>query len=136
MVSVFAAPDSTAVTGTLAALACAVGMDLVMVTLAVIVGLLGRTSLTRARPWTRHVARASGLIVTLGALYVLWYGWVEVRTYNGNQIAPGPVRWVAAASAQLSQVIHDAGTGPVCAALAAVLAMAVTATLVSRRGQD
>ncbi|MEO6414045.1 MAG: cytochrome c biogenesis protein CcdA [Pedococcus sp.] len=136
VVSVFAAPGSTAVTGTLAALAYALGMGLVMVTLAVIVGLLGRTSLTRARAWTRYVGRASGFIVTLAALYVLWYGWVEVQTYNGNQIAPGPVRWVAAASAQLSQAIHDAGTGRVFAALAAVLAMAVTATLVSRRGQD
>ncbi len=134
VVSVFAAPDSTALTGTLAALAYAVGMGLVMVTLAVVVGLLGRTSLSRARSWTRHVGRASGLVVTLAALYVLWYGWVELQTYTGNNVAPGPVRWVASASAQLSQAIHDVGTGRLVAAMAAVLATALAATLVSRRG--
>ena len=80
------------------------------------------------------MGRASGLVVTLAALYVLWYGWVELQTYTGNNVAPGPVRWVASASAQLSQAIHDVGTGRLVAAMAAVLATALAATLVSRRG--
>lgn len=121
VVSVFATSGTTLLPGVLAALAYAVGMGLVMTTLAVVVGLLGRTSLTRARPWTRHVGRASGLVVTLAALYVLWYGWVELQTYSGREVAPGPVAWVATASAGVSQAITDVGTVPLLAALTAVV---------------
>lgn len=95
VVSVFATSGTTLLPGVLAALAY--------------------------RPWTRHVGRASGLVVTLAALYVLWYGWVELQTYSGREVAPGPVAWVATASAGVSQAITDVGTVPLLAALTAVV---------------
>ena len=136
VVSVFAAPGATALTGSLAALAYAAGMGLVMVALAVVVGLLGRRSLTRARAWTRHVGRASGLVVTTAALYVLWYGWVELQTYQGNTVAPGPVRWTAGLSGRLNQAITDVGTFPLLLGLAAVIAVAIGGERLSHRKRD
>ncbi len=136
VVSVFATTDATVRTGSLAALAYAAGMGLVMAILALVVGLLGRTSLTRARSWARHVGRASGLVVTLAAFYVLWYGWVELRTLDGDQVARGPVTWVASSSGRISQVITDVGTTPLFATLSSILAMAVLAALLTRRRRN
>jgi hypothetical protein len=132
VVSVFAATGTT-VAGILSAVAYALGMGLVMTSLALVVGLLGRTSLARARAWTRYVGRASGLVVTLAAVYVLWYGWVELQTFRGNEIAPGPVVWVANASARVSQAITDAGTGRLMVSLLGELAGAAAATWAMRR---
>lgn len=126
------ATETTVPTGLLAALAYAVGMGLVMTSLALVVGLFGRTSLTRARSWTQHVGRASGVIVTLAALYVIWYGWVELRTFDGDQVAPGPVQWVASLSARLSQLVTDVGTARLLVILSAILAVAVAAALLTR----
>ena len=129
------ATDTTVPTGLLAALAYAVGMGLVMTSLALVVGLFGRTSLTRARSWTQHVGRASGVIVTLAALYVIWYGWVELRTFDGDQVAPGPVQWVASLSARLSQLVTDVGAARLLVILSAILAVAVAAALLARPGR-
>jgi cytochrome c-type biogenesis protein len=136
VVSVFATTDATVRTGVLAALAYAVGMGLVMTTLALVVGLVTRTSLARARSWTRHVGRASGLVVTLAALYVLWYGWVERRTLDGDQVTLGPVTWVGSLSARVSQLVTDVGTGRLLAVLAGVLAVAVVAAQLRPRRRN
>jgi len=133
VVAPFSAPGATATTGFLAALAYAVGMGLVMATLALVVGLLGRGPLARPRAWMHLVGRVSGLVVVAAALYVLWYSWVELQSYAGNQVAPGPVTWVGHLSATVSQGIIDAGTWPTMLALFLVLMALVTATLVGRR---
>jgi cytochrome c biogenesis protein CcdA len=133
VVSASAAPGSSAWTTTVAALAYAAGMGLVMATLALVVGLLGRGALGRARTWTRYVGRVSGLVVVLGALYVLWYGWVELQSYAGRPVPAGPVTWVGTASAWVSQRITDAGTGRTLAILTAVLAIAGASALSRRR---
>lgn len=133
VVSAFAGPGATVGGGALSALAYAAGMGLVMVALALVVGVLGRGALSRTRAWTRHVGRASGVIVLAAAAYVLWYGWVELATDTGAKVSPGPVTWVATASARVSQLITNAGAGPVLLTLTAVLAAAGTATLLTRR---
>lgn len=132
VVSVFADSDATVQTGIMAALAYAGGMGLVMTFLALVVGFFGRASLTRARSWTRHVTRASGLVVTLAALYVVYYGWVELGTFDRNEEAPGPVEWVAALSARVSQLVTDLGTVRLLVTLSAILAAAVAAALLTR----
>ncbi|MFC8504244.1 cytochrome c biogenesis CcdA family protein [Pedococcus sp. NPDC057267] len=135
VVSVFTTSGgSSVVAGVAAMLAYAVSMGLVLTVLAVLVGFAGRASLTRVRAWTRHVGRASGVVVTVVAAYVLWYGWVELQTYNSNTIAPGPVAWVASASATVSQVATTAGPGRVVVALLLVLAL-VTVMSVWLRGK-
>jgi hypothetical protein len=59
---------------------------------------------------------------------------VELQTYAGRQIAPGPVTWVSDLSARVSQAISDAGTGRTMLLLAAVVAAAVaSSTLIGRR---
>ena len=134
VVSVFSsAAGASVVAGVAAVLAYAVGMGLVMTVLALAVGLLGRTAVSRARPWTRHVGRASGVIVTAAAAYALWYGWVELQSYNGNTVAPGPMAWVASASTAVSQALTAAGTARLAAILLFALALLVVASLWRRQ---
>ena len=117
------------VVGVSAAVAYAVGMGLVMTVLAVVVGLLGRAAMTRARPWTRHVGRASGVVVTVAAGYVLWYGWVELQLYNGNTVASGPVTAVAGASGAVSRALTSLGTGRLLTALVVALVLFLVASV-------
>ena len=133
VVSSFSAPGARAMTGVLATVAYAVGMGLVLATLAAVVGLLGGDAVGRTRAWTRHVGRVSGLVVLAAALYVLWYSWVELASYRGRPMTGGLVDWVGNASAWVSQAIVDAGTWPTLFALAAVLAAVATATFLTRR---
>ena len=132
VVSGFAGPGATMGAGTLSALSYAAGMGLVMTTLALAIGVLGRGALTRTRTWSRHVGRASGLMVLTAAAYVLWYGWVELATYTGTKLTPGPVTWVAKASGRVNQFLTETGDGTVLLALVGVLASAVLTTLISR----
>jgi MYXO-CTERM domain-containing protein len=133
VVSASAAPGASPATSIVAALAYAAGMGLVMATLALVVGLLGRGALGRTRVWPRFVGRVSGLVVILAAGYVLWYGWVESQSYAGRQVPQGPVTWVGGLSASVSQAISDAGTGRTMVALTAVLALVGAFALRRRR---
>lgn len=126
-------PGNSFVTGGLSALSYAVGMGLVMTALALVAGLLGQSVLARARSWTRHLGRVSGAVVVLAAAYVLWYGWVELQSYNGKAVAPGPVAWVADLSARVSQVVADAGPGRTALVLGFGIAVTTAAAVATNR---
>ncbi|KQU69682.1 hypothetical protein ASC58_20265 [Phycicoccus sp. Root101] len=121
------------VVGVSAAVAYALAMGLVMTVLAVVVGLLGRAAMARARPWTRHVGRASGVVVTVAAGYVLWYGWVELQLYNGNTVASGPVTAVAEASGAVSRTLTALGAGRLLIVVVVGLVLFVVASVAVRR---
>ncbi|MFC8504186.1 cytochrome c biogenesis CcdA family protein [Pedococcus sp. NPDC057267] len=133
VVTVFSTGPAASVTGVAAAVAYAAGMGLVMTVMALAVGFVGRTAATRVRPWTRHVGRGSGVIVTAAAAYALWYGWIELQTYKGNTVAPGPVTWVASASGTIATAITHLGAGTVFLVLVGVLAIAAGVTMLLRR---
>lgn len=133
VVSAFAVPGTSPMTGLAAALAYAVGMGLVLAALALVVGLLGRGALTRTRHLTRHVGRASGVVILTAGLYVLWYGWVEIHLYAGKPVSAGPVTWVSALSGHVSQAISDAGTGRTLLLLVVIVAAGVAGTQLRRR---
>lgn len=133
VVTAFVAPGAWWGTSALAALAYATGMGLVMAVLALVVGVLGRGALNRTRTWTRYVGRAAGLVVMLAGVYVLWYGWVEVHSYAGASVPPGPVSWVSDQSSAISQAISDAGPGRVMLVLALLVLGASAASLTRRR---
>jgi cytochrome c biogenesis protein CcdA len=96
---VFSDPASGPVSGGLSALAYALGMGAVLTTLALMVALVGRAAAARLRSWTRHVVRVSGVFAIAAGIYVLWYGWVELKTLYGGSAPAGPVNWVSATSA-------------------------------------
>lgn len=133
VVSAFAVPGTSPMTGLAAALAYAVGMGLVLAVLALVVGLLGRGALAQTRRLTRHVGRVSGVVILTAGLYVLWYGWVEIHLYAGKQVSAGPVAWVSAVSGHVSQAISDAGTGRTLLLLVVIVASAVAGTQLRRR---
>jgi cytochrome c-type biogenesis protein len=132
VVSVVAVPGGGAFTAVTAGVAYAVGMGLVMTVLALLAGLVGGSAVVALRPWARHVPRVGGAVVSLAALYVLWYGWVQMQAYNGTPVGPGPLVWVGDASSRLGQLVTDLGAAGTVTALVVVLAAAVGLTLVAR----
>jgi cytochrome c-type biogenesis protein len=130
---VFGDPASGPLAGGLAAIAYAVGMGVVLTTLALVVALLDRAAATRVRSWTRHVGRVSGAFAMAAGLYVLWYGWVELATLRGGSAPAGPVAWVTAASGHVSQTVNRIGPYWLSATAAAVFVAAGVGSLVRRR---
>jgi len=133
VVTASATPGVAPTTSLLAAVAYAVGMGLVLATLTLVVGLLGHAALGRMRSLARFVGRGSGAVVLAAALYVLWYSWVELASYRGKQVSPGPVAWVGDLSASISQRMVDAGTWPTVLGLCGFLTAVVIATFVRRQ---
>lgn len=134
VMSVFAAPDAGPLLGVAAMLSYAVGMGVVLTTLALTVGLAGQAAAGRVRSWTRYVGRASGALVLLAGAYVVWFGWVEWRTFRGEPVPAGPVAWVGTLSAQAGQVVTSLGPWWLMSAcLAAIGTAAVLRVIVRRR---
>ncbi len=134
VMSVFAAPDAGPLLGVAAMLSYAVGMGVVLTTLALTVGLAGQAAAGRVRSWTRYVGRASGALVLLAGAYVVWFGWVEWRTFRGEPVPAGPVAWVGTLSAQAGQAVTSLGPWwLVSACLAVIGAAAVLRVIVRRR---
>lgn len=130
---VFSDPGSGPLAGGLSALAYAAGMGAVLTTLALIVALAGRAAATRIRSWTRFVGRTSGLVAIVAGGYVIWYGWVELRTLHGHSGPAGPVAWVTAASGRVSRALTDVGPWRVGLLAVAVFAVAIAGSLIQRR---
>jgi cytochrome c-type biogenesis protein len=133
VMSVFAAPDAGPLLGVGAMLAYAAGMGAVLTTLALVVGLAGQAAGGRLRSWTRYVGRVSGVLVLVAGAYVVWFGWVEWRTFTGEPVPAGPVVWVGTLSARASQAVSSAGPWWVLLVCAAVPAVVGAARVVARR---
>lgn len=133
VMSVFAAPDAGPLLGVATMLSYAVGMGVVLTTLALTVGLAGQAVAGRVRLWTRYVGRASGALVLLAGAYVVWFGWVEWRTFRGEPVPAGPVAWVGTLSAQTGQAVTSLGPWWLFSACLAVIGTAAVLRVIVRR---
>ncbi|GGO60811.1 cytochrome c biogenesis CcdA family protein [Nonomuraea cavernae] len=68
----------------------ALGMGLVIAVLSLAVALARAAVVTRLRRVLPYVSRAGGVLLTLAGLYVLYYGWYELRVVAGGD-ADDPV---------------------------------------------
>lgn len=127
----FRAGDLTA--GVLGYVAYAIGMGLVVGVLAVSAALAAPSASRILRSVMPFVSRLGGAVLVLVGAYVAWYGVYELRVFAGGS-ADDPIV-TAATSIQSSLAGWVETLGPVTFALAllALVALALSATVVPRR---
>lgn len=135
VVSAFTLTGSTGA-GILALVGYAVGMGAVMAVLALVAALLGNATTRRATAVLPHLPRISGAFLLVAGAYVVWYGWVEYRAFQGDVGGSGPVAWVGAASSAVGSTVADVGGVLVVGIAVLVLAVAAGATILRRRSRD
>ncbi|MCC6496106.1 MAG: cytochrome c biogenesis protein CcdA [Propionibacteriaceae bacterium] len=127
-------PGSSPLAAVAAAGSYALGMGVVLTTLALVVGLAGQAAIGGMQAVAHRINRISGAFVLVAGLYVTWYGWVEVQSTRGETVAGGPVLWVAEASGQVSAALAQAGPLAVLLASAGLFAAtAIGGALLARR---
>ncbi|KAB2339817.1 cytochrome c biogenesis CcdA family protein [Actinomadura rudentiformis] len=116
------------VEGLAAFVAYGVGMGLVVGLLAMMVALARDAAVTRLRRLLPYVSRVSGGLLLPAGVYIVYYGWYELRV-NAGGAADDPV--VGAATeiqGALSERLDMIGIGWVAAAFAVLLVVAVAGT--------
>ncbi len=93
--------------GTGAFLAYALGMGSVLTVLALAMALFRDRAASGMRRITPHIDRISAVFLLAAGAYVIWYGYVEFRSFQGELVTTGPTAWVADASAAVSNTVSD-----------------------------
>lgn len=106
MVSVAAAAD-TAITSVAAYVAYALGMGLVVLSLAVIVTVTSGTLVARIRNAAPVISRVSGGLLLLAGAYVAWYGWFEVRVLADPATQDPVVSAITSVQSSLSATVIE-----------------------------
>jgi protein-S-isoprenylcysteine O-methyltransferase Ste14 len=125
--------DESVIVGIGAYLAYALGMGLVLMVLTVAIA-LARQSLVRSmRGVLPYVNRVSGTLLVLAGLYVTYYGWYELRVYDGDTSGGGIAQWMFDLSGRMTDWVESIGPVRVGLVLALVIALVVLVVL-ARRG--
>ncbi|WP_291383498.1 cytochrome c biogenesis protein CcdA [Demequina sp.] len=132
VVSAFTVTGSTGA-GILALLGYAVGMGAVMAVLALVAALVGNAATRKSTAVLPHLPRISGAFLLVAGAYVVWYGWVEYRAFQGDLGGSGPVAWVGAASNAVGSTVANLGGVLVVGLAVLVLAAAGGATILRRQ---
>lgn len=103
--------------------AYALGMGLVVTVLSLAVALARVTAVTKLRRVLPHVSRLSGALLVAAGLYVAYYGWYEVRVFDGGDTADPLVSAVTAAQGAVSGRLEAFGPGGIALVLAVLLAV-------------
>ncbi|GAA1756663.1 cytochrome c biogenesis CcdA family protein [Nonomuraea bangladeshensis] len=119
--------------GAAAFTAYALGMGLIIAILSLTVALARATLVTRLRRLLPYVSRASGALLTLAGLYVLYYGWYELRVFAGQNTDDPIVNAATAAQTTIAGWIAELGPGPLALALGLLLALTTLILRTTRR---
>ncbi|WP_433337062.1 cytochrome c biogenesis CcdA family protein [Spirillospora sp. CA-294931] len=118
--------------GVLAFAAYGVGMGLVVGLLSMMVALARGAAVARLRRVLPHVSRASGVLLFLAGMYVVYYGWYELRVYAGREADDPVVDAATRVQGAVTGFLDDLGPGLVAAGFAAV---ALVAAVSARRAR-
>jgi cytochrome c-type biogenesis protein len=125
--------SGAATAGALSFAAYSLGMTVILMTVSLAIA-LARESLVRTlRQATRYVDRASGVLLVLVGVYLVWYGRFAIDPANGT--ASSPLAWVESWSSRTTVWLHDGGAGLGLGLGAAVATAVVIAVAVSRRAR-
>ncbi|MEU8356291.1 cytochrome c biogenesis protein CcdA [Nonomuraea sp. NPDC048882] len=111
----------------------ALGMGLVVAALSLAVALARAAVVARLRRLLPYVSRASGALLTLAGLYVLYYGWYELRVFAGADADDPIVGAATAVQATIAGWVGGLGPGPIAVVLI-LLVLAALAVRTARRG--
>ncbi|MDP4510538.1 cytochrome c biogenesis CcdA family protein [Nonomuraea turcica] len=110
----------------------ALGMGLVIAVLSLAVAFARAAVVARLRRLLPYVSRASGGLLTLAGMYVVYYGWYELRVYAGADADDPIVSTATAVQATIAGWLAGLGTGPIIVTLA-VLTIGALALRKARR---
>ncbi|WP_440104700.1 cytochrome c biogenesis CcdA family protein [Streptosporangium sp. H16] len=119
--------------GVAAFVAYALGMGLVVAVLSLAVVLARGAAVARLRRLLPYVSRASGGLLLLAGLYVVYYGWYELRVFSGGTADDRIVGAATAVQGVLAGWLASVGAGWVAFALALLALGALALRAVRRR---
>lgn len=126
--------NGTVAGGLAAFLAYGIGMGLVVGTLAMLVALARDAVVRRSRSLLPHISRASGALLLLAGLYVAYYGWYEIRLFDGGSADDPVVGALTELQGTVTNRLDAAGIWWIAAAFVATVAVAVVVRRVTTRG--
>ncbi|MBN6058352.1 cytochrome c biogenesis protein CcdA, partial [Nonomuraea sp. RK-328] len=119
--------------GAAAFAAYALGMGLVIAVLSLAVAFARAAVVARLRRLLPYVSRAGGALLTLAGLYVVYYGWYEVRVLAGGAADDPIVSTATRVQAAIARRLAELGTGWIAGTLALLVIVALGLRLARRR---
>lgn len=113
--------------------AYALGMGLVIGVLTIALSLAKATFVQRFRSALPRINRVAGAFIVVAGIYVAYYGWYEIRVFNGDTDDPIIDRAITIQSWMTNTVVPDDPGRVGLLALAAVAVGTATTTIVRRR---
>lgn len=117
-------------------IAYALGMGLVLTVLTLAIALARQGLVRRMRGVLPYVNRVSGVLLVLAGAYVVYYGWYELRLYDGDTSGGGVAQWMFDLSGRMNDWIDQVGPLRVGLVLALVIAVIVLITLLRADRRD
>ncbi|MEY4229864.1 MAG: hypothetical protein RLZZ362_713, partial [Actinomycetota bacterium] len=113
--------------------AYALGMGIVIGVLTVALSLAKATFVQRFRSALPTINRVAGAFIVVAGIYVAYYGWYEIRVFNGDTDDPIIDRAISVQSWLTNTVVPDEPGRVALLALAAIAVGTAAATIVRRR---
>lgn len=113
----------------------AVGMGLLVGVVTLATALARQTLVAWLRRATHWVSRAGGALLLFAGLYVMYYGWYEVRVLSGGSTADPVVDAATGLQGDVQRWLAGVGAGPVALVLAGLAGAAFLVAGVHRRGR-
>lgn len=97
--------------GIAAFVAYGLGMGVVLMVLTVAIALARQGVVTRMRRVLPYINRVSGVLLVLAGAYVAYYGWYEIRVFNGDTSGGGVAGWMFDLNANITSWVNEVGAG-------------------------
>ena len=86
-------------------------MGVVLMILTVAIALARQGVVKRMRSLLPYINRISGALLVLAGAYVAYYGWYEIRVFNGDTSGGGVAGWMFDLNSRITSWIDSIGAG-------------------------